>query len=123
MLQAHCEILVTQAVSEIFQEELIECFAKYLLEIADRLAEDVQPLKQPIQNNFLDRVLGDEANNMDAIRCLTKSIDATDALLNLHRIPRQVVVDQHPGELKIDTFAADLGRDQNGGAIRISESS
>src|SRR5258708_129062 len=40
----------------------------------------------------------------------SEPLDATNALLDYHRVPRKVVVHQHVGNLKIDTFGACFGR-------------
>ena len=44
---------------------------------------------------------------------LTDAMDATEALLDAVRIPRQVVVDHHVGDLQVDTLAGSVGRHQH----------
>jgi len=48
-------------------------------------------------------------------------MDAADALLNRHRIPRQVVVEKHSGDLKIDTFATRGGGNQDARTVLFPE--
>ena len=52
---------------------------------------------------------------MDAAFVLTYTINTTDALLDTHRIPRQIIVDQERAKLQINTFARYLrGKEQFG---------
>ena len=44
---------------------------------------------------------------------LPDAVHPTDPLLELHRIPRQVVVDDDMAELKIEALAAGIGRDHH----------
>src|SRR5882672_9858922 len=54
----------------------------------------------------------------DCLILLPNAINAPDTLLDAHRVPRQVIVEDHARKLKIDAFAADFRRQENGGAIR-----
>ena len=49
---------------------------------------------------------------------LTDAIDAPDALLNLHRVPRQVVIEHDMAELQVQTLAAGVGGDQHLSLVR-----
>src|SRR5262245_41306909 len=44
---------------------------------------------------------------------LTEAVEASDALLDLHRVPRQVVVQQDVAELEVQPLRADLGRQED----------
>src|SRR4051812_23895233 len=43
---------------------------------------------------------------------LANSVDSTDALLDLHRIPREVVIHDDVTELEVASFSAGLGADE-----------
>jgi hypothetical protein len=44
---------------------------------------------------------------------LPDAIDTADPLLDLHRVPREVVVHDHVAELEVQTFAACIGGDHD----------
>jgi hypothetical protein len=44
---------------------------------------------------------------------LPDAVDAADALLDLHRIPRQIVIDQEIGSLEIEPLGRGVGADQD----------
>ena len=44
---------------------------------------------------------------------LPEAVEATDALLNPHRVPRQVVVDERTAVLEVKAFAADLADEEH----------
>ena len=49
----------------------------------------------------------------------SEALHASDALLDDHRIPGQVVVDQHVRDLKVDAFGPRLGRHDDVAIRRI----
>ena len=49
----------------------------------------------------------------DGFALLPVAVQSTDPLLDTHGVPRQVVVDEHVAELKIQALATDLGREQD----------
>jgi hypothetical protein len=67
---------------------------------------------QDLANAMLDRVLEDEVDRAHYVR-LPDAINAADALFDPHGIPRHVEVDDDVAELKVQAFAASIGRDQN----------
>lgn len=52
---------------------------------------------------------------------LAVAVDAPDALLQVHRVPRQIEVKEHASVLEVDTFAARCGADEHPWAIRSFE--
>src|SRR5262249_31259638 len=48
---------------------------------------------------------------------LANAVDATNPLLQLHRVPREVVIHDNVAELQVQTFAASIGRDEHLGLI------
>ena len=70
-----------------------------------RWAEDVE-------HTLLDGA-GDEKIEDRSPVLLADAVDPADALLDLHRVPRQVVVDQDVAELEVSALAAGLGRDED----------
>src|SRR5439155_9020076 len=56
--------------------------------------------------------IGNEVNRLDAIARLADSPRAAIALIELHRIPWNVVVHHHAGPLQIQTLGREIGADQ-----------
>jgi hypothetical protein len=52
---------------------------------------------------------------------LAVTVDAADALLDVHRIPRQVEVKQHARELEIDPFASGRRADKNARTVLLTK--
>jgi hypothetical protein len=50
-------------------------------------------------------------------------MDTADALLQIHRVPGQVKIEQHACELEIDTFAARSRAYQYAGTVYLSKAS
>ena len=44
---------------------------------------------------------------------LSDTVDAANALLDLHGVPRQVEVDQPVGRLQVEAFSGSVGTDEN----------
>ena len=83
------------------------------LDIADGMGSHLQLLHQPTDDVFLEGALQDDVEDADAGMLGGEPLDAPDALLDDHRVPGQVVVHQHIGDLKIDAFRPRFGRDDN----------
>src|SRR5258708_131737 len=66
---------------------------------------------------FFNRSANYEIQHYDSLCLLTDAVDPTNSLLNNHRIPWQVIVDENRGALKIDTLAANV-RCQKHGNVR-----
>jgi hypothetical protein len=60
---------------------------------------------------LLKCVLQNDVENTDAGMFSRESLNTTDPLLNDHRVPRQIVINQDIGDLKIDALGAGLCRD------------
>ena len=56
--------------------------------------------------------LQNEIINLHIIR-LADTVSTTDALFDLHGVPRQVIVDDNVGTLQVQTFATSVRRDQH----------
>ena len=65
-----------------------------------------------VQDAFLDRVLAEQVVDPHGRFWPIRS-SAADALLDPHRVPRQVVVDHEVAELEVAALAAGLGGDQD----------
>src|SRR5690606_34359678 len=61
----------------------------------------------------LDRPARGEVPDDDLRFALADAVQPADALLDLHWVPGQVVVDQHRAELEVQALAGDLGGDHN----------
>ena len=68
---------------------------------------------KPAQDPRFPRVAGDQMHGMDGT-ALSDAIDAADPLLEAHRVPRQLEVDDEAaGVVQIQPFARRVGRQQN----------
>src|SRR4051812_3583066 len=76
-------------------------------DLADHQLEHRYLLVQQLQQLLLERVAGDEVEHED-LAALPDAIDAPDALLDRHRIPRHVEIDQGVAELDVAALAARL---------------
>ena len=76
--------------------------------------DDRQLLLQHLADAVLDRIPDHEVDGPHGVG-LADAVDAADPLLQLHRIPGNVVVDHHVAELQVQTFAAGVGRHQEAG--------
>jgi len=65
---------------------------------------------------------GDEVENQ-AVLSLAIAVDATHPLLETHGVPRDVVVDHQPAELKVDALAGGLGGDHDLRSAVVAEDS
>ena len=54
-----------------------------------------------------------QVDNPDAWVALSKAVNAPDALLHSHRVPRHVVVDQGAAELEVQAFGGGIRAQQN----------
>jgi len=64
----------------------------------------------PCDDVGLDGAGSGEVQDVDLLGLLTEAVDSPDALLDLHRIPGQVVVDNHRAELEVEALARHPGR-------------
>ena len=67
---------------------------------------------EKMENLLLQRPTGHEIE-YEYLALLTNAIDASDTLLDGHRIPRHVEIDQRIAELHVAPLAAGFGREQN----------
>ena len=84
---------------------------KQLIDTAERAistADDLQALEETAVDARVDSILTEQVPHSDLGGFLAQSIHAADPLLDTHGIPGQVVIDHRPGELEVNTFAADL---------------
>src|SRR5699024_7226006 len=69
-------------------------------------------LKQLQDALFSDVALIGEVDHHDVV-LLAKTVDTADTLFHALRIPRQVIVDQHGAELKVDTLSGSFRSDHD----------
>ena len=79
--------------------------------------DGLDALKQFVEHAAFARVRRNKIEN-EAVLLLAVTVDAAHALFKPDRIPRNVVVDHQPAELKVDAFAGGLGRDEHLGGLR-----
>ena len=93
--------------------ELSRRLAEDRLELADRALEDADPVVER-QEDSVSIVPSILKLKMWMTACLLpEPVEAADPLLDAHRVPRQVVVDQGVAELEVQTLAAHLGAEQD----------
>src|SRR5215210_7960353 len=90
---------------------LIVHLAEYLPDLADDQLEHVDLLVEDAQHMLFKRAARDRVEDEDLAR-LPDAVDAADALLNRHRVPRQVEVDERVAELQVAPLAARFGGEQ-----------
>src|SRR5439155_12322246 len=83
-------------------------FSEYRINLADHQFEHIDLLIQNPENVFLERVSNDQIEDKN-LPFLPDSMQPPDTLLNRHRIPRQIEVDQRVAELKVASLAAGFG--------------
>ena len=91
---------------------LVDFFARGFERVGDVdvSSRGVETRLQVIEDAQFAGVLSDQVERVHAAR-LADPIDASDPLLETHRIPRQLEVDHHTtGMVKIQSFAAGVGR-------------
>ena len=81
-------------------------------DLADHQLEHGDLLVEQMQHLLLERAAGHEIEH-EHLALLADAIDAADALLDRHRIPRHVEIDQRVAELDVAAFAARLGAKQH----------
>jgi hypothetical protein len=69
-----------------------------------------------VQDPLLDRAAGDEVGQQYVV-LLTHAVQPAQALLDLHRVPRQVHVDHDMAELQVAPLPCRLGGQQHGNLI------
>ena len=74
------------------------------LDVADGVRRHLQFFHQPADDVFLEGTLQYDVQDADAGMLRSKPLDAPDALFDDHRIPGQIIVHQHIGDLKIDAL-------------------
>src|SRR3954447_13539978 len=77
------------------------------------MLEDAHPEHHAFDDVGLDGSGRGKVENGDLLLRLSDAVDASDALLDLHRVPRQVVVHHCGAELEVETFAGDAVGDQD----------
>src|ERR1700681_333061 len=86
---------------------------------ADVLARPSDARFEPIEDARLAGVARDQVEGVNAAR-LTDAIDATDTLLEAHRIPRQLEIDDDSARLvKVQALAGGVGGQKNGPASTL----
>src|ERR1700681_2031972 len=86
---------------------------------ADVLARQSDACLEPIEDARLAGVARDEIEGVNAGR-LTDAIDAVNTLLEAHRIPRQLEIDDDAARLvKVQPLAGGVGGQKNGPASTL----
>src|SRR5579859_2067695 len=75
---------------------------------ADRMLKHSNPPEAALIDISIYCARSDKINDGNGTALLTIAVDTADALLDPHRIPWQVIIDQQVTKLKVETFAARL---------------
>ena len=73
--------------------------------LAERLGDLLELVVEQQEDLAFDRVGQDEVVDLGGV-ALAVAVDAPDALLDVHRVPRQVEVEQNASVLEVDAFPA-----------------
>ena len=98
---------------QVLEAGALEDFAEDVEDAAiERLALDPKFFKQPEIDITFAGFLGDKVPEVTDL-LLVDAVDATEALFEAVRIPRQVVVDHQVGVLEVHAFAGGIGGDED----------
>ena len=87
-----------------------------LIDLSKRLGDGEEFLLQQQEDLSLDRIDGHKVVDLRRV-LLAVTMDTPDALFDVHRIPRQVVVEQDTRELQVDPLASRRRADQHARAV------
>src|SRR5437660_3472063 len=102
----------------------VECclyvFGVLMRDLRDGLGRSLQTIFEIFLNLIFNRSLIEEVINLHNF-VLSIAIDATDTLLNAHRIPWQIVINADVAELKVNSFTSGFGRNEKAGLRMIAK--
>src|SRR5439155_1945925 len=101
-----------QVEHDVFELALVLQISEDLADLAHDQLEHVDLAVEHLEDMVLDGPGSGEVEDPHRLR-LADAVDTADALLDPHRIPGQVVVDDRVAELEVASLAADVGREQN----------
>ena len=98
-------------------------FAENLLALTDTSFKDTDAGEAAVINISVHSITGNNIIDVDNFATLASAVDTTDALLDAHGIPRQVIVYHHVTELIVQAFRADFceKHDVNGFRVVLRE--
>ena len=98
-------------------------FAKNLLAFTDAPFKDTDAREAAVINVSVHSITGDNVIDVYNFAPLASAVDTTNALLDAHGIPRQVIVYHHVTELIVQAFRADFceKHDVNGFRVILRE--
>ena len=114
-------LFVGQPVREQRPRQHPDLLGNDVLAVAEISPEDIEFLEQDLVDPEVDGVLVEQRPDHDLVGGLADAVEAADPLFDPHRVPGQVVVDEEPAELEIDSLGADLGGKQDVRAVRLLE--
>ena len=107
---------------EVAQRSVLEGeFAEHVEHLAMQcLTLLFQFVKEPLEHHALACLLAHEVPQVTDLR-LPDAMDASEALFEAVRVPRQVIVDHEMGALQVDALACRVGGDQDADALVLFE--
>src|SRR5204863_6253009 len=90
--------------------------------LAERFFKNAKAFQKPFDDSRVNGVVKVKVPNMDDFRPLTQPVDSANPLFNSSRIPWQVIIDNHPAELKVDAFRSNFSRNQHSQCVAVLES-
>ena len=92
---------------------MADFLAEDRLEVADGALENADPPVEPLEDLLLDGPLDREVEDEDPLGGLSQAVEPADPLLDDHRVPGKVVVEQDVAELEVEAFATHLAGEQD----------
>src|SRR3989449_570841 len=122
-LHAAREVFLAVGGEPLFRQPALELlrateFAEDQVQLAHHQLEQLDLPVEQLEDIRLDRPGGGQVHDVDLAR-LPDAVQAADALLHHHRVPRQVVVHEHIAELEVPSFAASAGGDQHAARVLV----
>ena len=119
--------LLPVAVANRFDEKITQRtvlegeFAEHIEDLAMQcLTLLLQLVKEPLEHHALTRLLAHEVPQVTDLR-LPDAMDASEALFEAVRVPRQVIVDHEMCTLEVDALAGRVGGDQDADFLILFE--
>ena len=106
---------------QVLERDAVEQFAEHVIDTAaQRLARSLQLFEQPRVNLAFAGIRRDEIPEVANLG-LADAVDAAEPLLDLVRVPRQIVVDHEVAALKVHTLAGRVVGDQDQHVLVLHE--
>src|ERR1019366_704495 len=86
--------------------------SQHRLHGADKVLEQATAAAERAIDFLINAILEEEIVDFDLLLPLANAVNAADALLDLARVPGQVIIDKGAGRLEVQTFAGGVVADE-----------